>query len=349
MPETLLFTARRDDGARTPRSWQRDVEQGHAVRLARGVYCRTSDWFRYPPWDRYLLAAVAHSSACREGAVFTGLTALILHGLPTAYVPGALQVRASSAGKAGLQQQRSPYGHPVGAFQGYGGHLRQGRGGHGRLPMLPAIRRRWLSSWGVSEAVPVEVRLSDSTVIGSVCVDPLHRAVAEVLSSEPLDVSVTPADVLKARLGGRAPALVEQALATLPTARSRKRFTDAWAFADGRSESAGESLSRARIHLLGFEVPDLQHRVLDASGREQARVDFWWKAVTLAGEFDGFQKYSSTQASPGESWRRVLEREKRREDAIRRTGAGVMRWLWRDLSPLRTFRDLLVHHGIPHR
>ncbi len=101
--------------------------------------------------------------------------------------------------------------------------------------------------------------------------------------------------------------------------------------------------------MLGFEVPDLQHRVVDVSGRELARVDYWWDAVSLAVEFDGFTKYSTTQVSPGASWRDVLEREKRREDAIRRTGAGVIRWIWKDIKQLRTFRDLLIHHGVPQR
>lgn len=319
------------------------------MRLSVGVYCRTADWFRLPPWDRYLLATVAHAHSRKHPAVFTGLTALIIHGLPTAYVPDALHVRATSASKAGLQRQRSPYGNPAGAFRAYGDHLTDGLRASGRLPMLPSVRRRWRPSWGSPEAIPADVHLSDSTMIGSVYVDPLHVAVAEVLSSEPLDVSVTPADALKTRYGGRAPTLADKALRGLPTLWLRRSFSHAWAFADGRSESAGESLSRARIHLLGFEVPDLQHWVLDAAGRKLARVDYWWKDVTLAGEFDGFTKYSMTQSSAGESWRDVLEREKRREDAIRRTGAGVMRWLWKDLHSRRTFRDLLVHHGVPRR
>lgn len=82
---------------------------------------------------------------------------------------------------------------------------------------------------------------------------------AEVFSSEPPDVSVTPADVLKAGHDERIAVLAEQALKRLPTVRLRSNFTDTWAFADGRSESPGESLSRARIRLMGFEVPDLQH------------------------------------------------------------------------------------------
>lgn len=345
----MLFSARTQGGTRTQRSWQRDIGTGHAVRLARGVYCRTFDWFRLPPWDRYLLTAVAHSTSHNRSAVFTGLTALLIHGLPTAHVPDALHVRATSGSKAGRQDQPSPYGNPIGAFQAYGQHLSVSQRGSGRLPMLPAIRRRWLSSWGSTDPVAAEVRLSDSTLVGTVLVDPMHVALAEVLGTEPLDVSVTPADALKARHGGLAPALADRALELLPTARLRNTFATSWTFADARSESAGESLSRARIHMLGFTAPEIQHRIFDASGRQVARVDYWWKTVCLAGEFDGFTKYSATQASPGESWRDVLEREKRREDAIRRTGAGVMRWLWKDLNPHRRFRDLLVHHGAPQR
>lgn len=133
------------------------------------------------------------------------------------------------------------------------------------------------------------------------------------------------------------------------TRADRRRLTAAWEFADGRAESPGESLSRATIYELGFEVPEPQKDLYDGKGRWIARVDNWWEGITLAGEFDGKSKYSSGFRKPGDSWQDVLVREKEREDAIRRTGAAVMRWLWKDVQNQQRFERLLVHHGVPRR
>ncbi|NUL45260.1 hypothetical protein F7P69_08645 [Cellulosimicrobium funkei] len=96
-------------------------------------------------------------------------------------------------------------------------------------------------------------------------------------------------------------------------------------------------------------VPEPQHDVYDAAGRWVARVDHWWEGIGLAGEFDGLTKYSGDYARPGESPETALVREKAREDAIRRTGSGVMRWVWKELRNLRVFEGLLDHHGVPRR
>ena len=52
----------------------------------------------------------------------------------------------------------------------------------------------------------------------------------------------------------------------LGTVRGVRRASAVAAFADGRSESVGESLSRARIRELGLVVPELQVEVSDRSG-----------------------------------------------------------------------------------
>jgi hypothetical protein len=101
---------------------------------------------------------------------------------------------------------------------------------------------------------------------------------------------------------------------------------------------------------VGFVVPKSQHDIVDApTGRTIARVDHWWEDTRAAGEFDGVATYSEAYTRPEDNWRDVLAREKQREDAIRRTGAGVMRWLWKGLRDRQRFEKLLVHRGVPRR
>ncbi|MEV4902434.1 hypothetical protein AB0K08_13970 [Citricoccus sp. NPDC055426] len=348
--DPLLVSCRESENRRSASTWRRAVERGDALRLAPGVYCRTESWFRHAPWDRYLIGAVAHALSRQEPAVFVGLTALLLRGLPTAEVPPHLEVRAGSAGRAGVARPPKLYRDGNERMQVYLGHLQNaGREFNGSFPVLPTTRRRWTSRPMSAEPESVEVRLSEGTVVGTVLCAPLLHALSEVLIHEPLMVSTAPADAVKRRHGAWATTFSERAEPLMTTTTAHRRFQAAWSFADGRAESPGESLSRATIHELGFVVPEPQRDLHDQAGRWIARVDNWWEGITLAGEFDGETKYSEALRKPGDSWQDVLVREKEREDAIRRTGAGVMRWVWKDVRNLPRFERLFVHHGVPRR
>ena len=91
------------------------------------------------------------------------------------------------------------------------------------------------------------------------------------------------------------------------------------AFLDGRSESVGESRSRALLHQQGVPTPQPQLQVLDDSGRFVARCDFGWPQQRLIGEFDGRVKYGRL-LRPGQDAGDVVFDEKRREDALRELG-----------------------------
>ncbi len=99
-------------------------------------------------------------------------------------------------------------------------------------------------------------------------------------------------------------------------ARALPRLT----FADGRSESALESLGRVRMRQLHLPDPELQVVVPLPSGRS-ARVDYLWKQHRTVGEADGRGKYDDVGA---------LWREKRREDDLRDDGFEVFRFTWDD-------------------
>ena len=92
-------------------------------------------------------------------------------------------------------------------------------------------------------------------------------------------------------------------------------------FADPRSESALESLSRATFHEHGVPAPRIQVEVRGASGRRY-RVDFLWDEWQLIGEADGADKYVD---------RAALLAEKRREDDLREAGYGFVRWSYAEI------------------
>lgn len=89
-------------------------------------------------------------------------------------------------------------------------------------------------------------------------------------------------------------------------------------FADGRSESIGESLGRVAIASAGLPAPQLQVELHDEQGLI-GRTDFLFVEARVVGEFDGRLKY----LTPDD-----LYREKRREDRIRRLNYGVFRFDW---------------------
>ncbi|MGY1715935.1 hypothetical protein ACI78R_15840 [Geodermatophilus sp. SYSU D01106] len=117
-----------------------------------------------------------------------------------------------------------------------------------------------------------------------------------------------------------------------PGVRSAAR---AVSFADRRSESVGESRSRVLLDRLGLQPTGLQHTVHTTDGVRIGRTDFVWEHRRVVGEFDGRVKYGRL-LRPGQDPGDAVFEEKRREDAIRDEGWGVVRWTWGELgNPVR--------------
>lgn len=116
-----------------------------------------------------------------------------------------------------------------------------------------------------------------------------------------------------------------------PRRRGVKAARRALDFADGRSESVGESRSRVIMHRHGLPAPTLQYVVRGHEGQQIARTDFCFEAAGVVGEFDGKAKYVR-YLQPGELAADVVFREKRREDAIRAENLQVVRWGWAELD-----------------
>ena len=206
-----------------------------------------------------------------------------------------------------------------------------------RLPTWPnAIDRvhvtRNRNSGGNRRAV-VQVHAApltemDVTTIDGVLVTSLARTVLDLCRTVPIEQAVAAGD--RALAFGLVRAVLEKHLAQMarwPGTRQARRVV---ALLDPRSESAGESVSRVRLHEDGVPAPELQQVIHDEDGQFVARVDFCWQEQRTIGEFDGKIKYGRMLKS-GQSIDDVLFAEKRREDALRDLGWQIVRWLWADL------------------
>ncbi|ROS58316.1 hypothetical protein EDF38_3059 [Frigoribacterium sp. PhB160] len=126
-----------------------------------------------------------------------------------------------------------------------------------------------------------------------------------------------------------------------------RRAAASVAFADGRSGSPGESLSRAVIHAAGLRAPVLQAR-FPASGPLVGIVDFWWPCCGVIGEFDGESKYLDEALRGGRTAKQVVIDEKWREDALRAQPdvRGFVRWDWSDALRGEPLLQKLARAGV---
>ena len=122
-------------------------------------------------------------------------------------------------------------------------------------------------------------------------------------------------------------------------------------FADGRSESGGESIARATFIELGFEVPELQVRIADPlEPWREFRVDgFWFSAdgIPVFFELDGMGKSEDPRLARGRSKERVLAEERVRESLLTYYGARVLRVTYPELFDRRRLASKLDRFGVP--
>lgn len=116
-------------------------------------------------------------------------------------------------------------------------------------------------------------------------------------------------------------------------------------FADPRSGSAGESLSRVTIWRGGLPAPDLQCRFHDGRGLIGI-VDFFWPEFGLVGEFDGLGKYVREDLRDGRDAATVVVDEKRRENRLRALDFRVARWEWADALSSARLGSILGSAGL---
>ena len=156
------------------------------------------------------------------------------------------------------------------------------------------------------------------------------RTLVDLARALPFDEGVVAVDhALHARLvSGRTLAEAVERASPRPGIRRARRTIR---FADGASESVGESRSRVIIHCGGLPAPRCQMPIYDRHGFVWARPDFAWEELGTLGEFDGAGKYGRSVPA-GQTPGDVVYEEKLREDRLRDLGWTVVRWTWADLD-----------------
>ncbi|WP_309065788.1 hypothetical protein [Microbacterium sp.] len=305
-----LGTVRRRTGG-----YRASAIEGDLVRVRPGVFALGEEWQRARPEGLVVARARALTLTASEPPVFSHETAAAIHALPL-FRPDPLRVHIS------LDSRRP------GACTG-------------------TVRHR------------AELRDDEVVEVDGLRVTSLSRTVADVARTASRERAVVVADAALRRAAGgpqQDDYDLEEAAAFCAVVRTianrsahgSARAERVLAFADGRAQLPGESISRIRLVQLGFHGIRLQVRVPGPNG-DPYFVDFggdgddgFW-----LGEFDGRTKYADADMRRGRSPARVVEAEKFREDWIRGvTRAPMARWGWTHIDTPEALGTRLRAFGI---
>ena len=202
----------------------------------------------------------------------------------------------------------------------------------------------------LADAVRHVVTNDEPVVIGGIRVTSMGRTTIDCLRTMDFPAGLAIADSMLRRTGMTAEQLCEL-IEEHPRLHGIRQARRTAGFADGRAESGGESIARATMIELGYQMPELQVVMPDPfSSRKTYRADFAWRlpnGVLVIGELDGREKYRNPTMTKGRSITDVLADERLRESRLSATGAVVMRFSYRDVLNRRFFADLLDRYGIP--
>lgn len=132
--------------------------------------------------------------------------------------------------------------------------------------------------------------------------------------------------------------------------RGIQKARAAGAFADGKSQSGGESYTRAVMHELGFAAPDLQTKLMDPIEGRPYFLDFSWTLEDdrlIAAELDGGEKYTDPAMTRGKSTLEVMRQERLRESRLTSCCDAIIRFSFKDVLDARKFNALLESFGVP--
>ncbi len=285
---------------------------GTLVRVRPGIYAPGDRWHNAKPEEQITDRACALAMVSKARPVFSHETAAAIHGLPLFHADTS-RVHVIA-----------PPDRP-GAAAG-------------------VVRHRG----SVCPADLVEID-------GLLCTS-LLRTSADVARTLSFEQAVTVADAALRRVAVRGPGTYDHeaadgfaAAARVIATRSphgQTRARRALAFADGRAQLPGESISRIRLHELGFRDIRLQVGV-DGPAGSRYFVDFGLEEVRAFGEFDGRMKYLDGRLTNGRTASEVVEDEKKREDWIRgTTQRRYVRWGWAHLATSAELGRRLEAFGI---
>jgi hypothetical protein len=179
----------------------------------------------------------------------------------------------------------------------------------------------------------------DITVVDALQTTSLSRTLVDLARTAGFEEATVALDfALHHRLV--APDEVTAAVGRMAHARWMGRARRSILFADGRSESVGESRCRVALHHARVPPPELQVEIRSVDGTLLGRSDFGWLEQRSLMEFDGLVKYVPADGS-GRAGAEILVAEKRREDSIRAAGCAMCRAIWADLKALAHLQNLV--------
>lgn len=296
----------------------KQVKRGGLVRVRRGAYVRSAYWAELNERQRHGLQAAALVNAAKTPPLFNAQTAALLWGLGIVGVPKRLCTVTDDP--------------------------RGGRSKHGIRRSLGSLDSgvAQLGAFRVTDKVRTTMELAATLNFA--------EALAVVDSSrrnQRWGDAFEADDWNKDKAWGP-PASVDELAdaASALTSFSRKRRAESILdLSSNKSESVGESMSRAQMILLNFPVPSLQGSFTLGNGRT-ARTDFWWPELNLVGEFDGQEKYLRHGLRGNQTIQQAVMAEKARENGLRALGLTVVRWDWSDMMNPRVFARILNDGGL---
>ena len=198
----------------------------------------------------------------------------------------------------------------------------------------------------VTERFGLRVTSFEQTVLDLACSLPFAPAVAVLDHAirARVQLSTEPGGDTEERAGVPRDWLIES-LASQKGMRGVRQARASAEFADARSGSPGESLSRAAMHLMHFPAPVLQQPFVRPDGGFDI-VDFDWPEYGCFGEFDGFGKNVREEYTGGLPTAEVVILEKQREDRIRTRRPHAARWEWTHALDPAALRARLIASGL---
>lgn len=304
----------RDDGF-TDREMQARVAAGVLVRVRRGHYVPAESWRMLWPEGRHLLAVLAVHRDATTPPVFSHVSAAVIHGFPLyRHRPSRVHVGVPNPAHAGSVQD--------------------------------VLRHR--VDLGDDDVVEVGgLRVTSGIRTAFDVSRTLRRDAAQSIADASLRRHAVTRNRQSAELSAQWREDLERRLVGMRGAPGTRRASEVIAFADGRAQLPGESVSRLRLHRLGFREIDLQVPVAAPGGGEYF-VDFGLDEIHAFGEFDGVGKYVDPALRGDRSIEDAVLDEKRREDWVRgTTGRRLLRWGDEHIVTVDAFAERLAAFGVP--
>ena len=189
-----------------------------------------------------------------------------------------------------------------------------------------------------------------SVEVDGVRVTPLVDTVIDCLITASLGDGLAIADAFLRQLDIERELLVDL-VAVLGAARrgvARALYTASWA--DGRSESGGESIARGVMIEEGIVPADLQVSFIDPVDRESTmRGDYFFRLLDgtqVLGELDGKEKYVNKNMTGGKPLSNILLEERKRESHLTMLGMPVVRFTMEDVWKKGRVKQLLAAAGV---